>query len=118
MELYPPKTLHKSPYLQPAPHPTTSTLSTLPQHPNLDPQPAPSFSWPCQYNECTPILKPSMPPGRDGCAHHGRSLQSLCEYSAASPDPVSGVPGAARRGAPCKQQLLKPNSRDGGKPHP
>lgn len=64
-----------------------------------------------------------MPLGRDGCAHHSRSLQSLREYSAATPDPVSSSPGArplntARRGAPCLKQLLKPDSRDGGEPHP
>ncbi|KAG7226705.1 hypothetical protein INR49_014053 [Caranx melampygus] len=41
------------------------------------------------YNECASILKPSMPPGRDGCAHHSPGLQSLCEFGATTPDPVS-----------------------------
>ena len=145
MEPYPPKTPQKSPYLEPTP--ASSTSSTLPRHPNLDPgslYPTPLILtslphslpllpslppslllslWPCQHNECAPVLKPSMPLGRDGCAHHSRSLQSLREYSAATPDPVSSSPGArplnaARRGAPCLKQLLKPDSRDGGEPHP
>ena len=79
------------------PHSISSAWSTQPQHPNFDPSSLCSTplilklssSLPRQYNKCTPIVKHSMLPVSDGCAHHSRSLQSLCEYSAATTEPVS-----------------------------
>lgn len=64
MEPYPLKTPQKSPYLEPTP--ASSTSSTLPQHPNLDPgslYPVPLIltSLPLPRSPSPPSLPPPIP---------------------------------------------------------